>query len=552
MEKIVEKIVKVEVPPEITEEGTKIVKVEVPVEKIVEKIEEKEVPVEKVVEKIVEKVVQVERIVEKEVPVEKIVEKVVQVEKIVEKIVKIEVPPEKAPTVNAATQAIYRPKWQIIIQSPPEGFFDSLAEGGGSLAPTGAVESPSASGHALPTSKDAQYLATDAQSMGGQSELFDSAAGRIPSTLRHLLMDQVTLGVRWRPGEWYDEGSVHTSCASAALTREEVCGNEMRWLTTTTSASRDLSKMWAWDITSAGLTSGTAQMRDVEAGCNFKTRSVKTKPVDALPKNFDVVVDPDELKEDEIAVRDSTEDQAALLDSLLKKALEKNIEFEKHVCQLPSSSISTIRSIAQVLVQFPGFTVMCEGHDSGQPSDNTPTKIRLSYQRAEAVKASLKQQGVENDIRCVGLGCAQGRGMRVKMFTINRPESEKDEVVIPENLSRSEQERAKILNELLAMALVKSINFEPNRAGIQADADGIGIVAQLSTVLKAFPEFAIQCEGHVAGNPDDSSEAKVNLSQRRAQAVSSALRKYGVQNKITCVGRGSEYGLGHRILMFSI
>ncbi len=100
-EKIVEKVVKVEVPVE------KVVKVEVPVEKIVEKIVEVEkvvekivkveVPVEKVVEKIVEKVVKVE------VPVEKVVEKIVEVpvEKIVEKTVFV----SESPSAGMGTQA---------------------------------------------------------------------------------------------------------------------------------------------------------------------------------------------------------------------------------------------------------------------------------------------------------------------------------------------------------------------------------------------------------------------------------------------------------------
>lgn len=169
--------------------------------------------------------------------------------------------------------------------------------------------------------------------------------------------------------------------------------------------------------------------------------------------------------------------------------------------------------------------------------------------RAEAVKAGVKQQGAENGIHCVGQGCAQGRGMRVRMFVIDRSELEKDNVVIPEDLGQSKEERAKMLNDLLAKALVKTINFEPNKAEIQAA--GMEVVAQLSKVMKAFPELPVQIEGHAKGKPADNNEAKIRLSQVRAQAVSSSLKKDGVENEIVCVGRGSEQGLGMCVRMFT-
>jgi outer membrane protein OmpA-like peptidoglycan-associated protein len=265
------------------------------------------------------------------------------------------------------------------------------------------------------------------------------------------------------------------------------------------------------------------------------------------------VIDPEELKKDEITVPSTdgltTEQQAALLDELLERALLKNIEFEPNVYEIPPTGGDTIKTVANLLRQFPEFAIRCEGHAKGAPADNSEAKKKLSYMRAESVKARVKQQGVENGIRCVGEGCAQGRGMCVRMYVIDQAELTKDDVVIPEETGKSREERAKTLNELLATALENNINFEPNRADIPHA--GMEVITQLSRVLKAFPEFSVRCEGHAKGKPADNNEAKMKLSQVRAQAVSNALKKDGVVNEIVCVGRGSEQGLGMCVRMFT-
>merc|ERR1719235_875217 len=107
-------------------------------------------------------------------------------------------------------------------------------------------------------------------------------------------------------------------------------------------------------------------------------------------------IHPDELRKEEICVPDRTgmsqPEQAALLDELLEKALQRNIEFEPNVYELPSTGLDTIKAIAQVLDQFPDFAIRCEGHAKGKADENTEAKKKLSYMRAEAVKAGVKQQ----------------------------------------------------------------------------------------------------------------------------------------------------------------
>lgn len=266
------------------------------------------------------------------------------------------------------------------------------------------------------------------------------------------------------------------------------------------------------------------------------------------------VIDPDELKKDEIIVPDTTgmskEEKAALLDELLEKALQKNIDFEPNVYEIPASGAETIRTIARILKCFPEFAIRCEGHAKGKPLDNTDAKKKLSYMRAESVKSAVKHAGVDTGILCVGEGCSQGLGMRVRMVAIDPEELRKSEVVIPEVSAVSKEERAKILNELLSKVLEKNISFEPNKADIQAAS--WDVVEQVARVLHAFKEFTIQCEGHAKGKPSDNNEAKIRLSHVRAEAVSAALKNLGVVNEIACIGCGSEQGLGMCVRMFTL
>mmetsp|Transcript_99133 Transcript_99133/g.171933 ORF Transcript_99133/g.171933 Transcript_99133/m.171933 type:complete len:1052 (+) Transcript_99133:84-3239(+) len=266
------------------------------------------------------------------------------------------------------------------------------------------------------------------------------------------------------------------------------------------------------------------------------------------------VIDPEELKKDEITVPKtegmSEEEQTALLNNLLETALQKNIDFEPNVYEVPATAEDTIQGIAEVLKAFPSFAIRCEGHAKGQPADNTEAKKKLSHMRAEAVKAAVIQEGATNSIHCVGEGCAKGLGMRVRMFVIDPEELKKDELQVPDTTGMEKETRRKLLNELLSKALEKNISFEPNKAHIQAS--GLDIVKSMARVLAAFPDFAVRCEGHAKGKPADNNEAKIKLSQVRAEAVATALSKEGVENKIVCVGNGCAQGVGMCVRMYAM
>merc|ERR1711862_717673 len=102
---------------------------------------------------------------------------------------------------------------------------------------------------------------------------------------------------------------------------------------------------------------------------------------------------------------------------LLAKALEGELTFEPNSAAIQASGLSTVQSVAHVLRSFAEFPVRCEGHAKGQPAENNDAKVKLSQARADAVKTALLAEGVVNTITTVGIGCAQGLGMRVRMYS---------------------------------------------------------------------------------------------------------------------------------------
>jgi outer membrane protein OmpA-like peptidoglycan-associated protein len=259
------------------------------------------------------------------------------------------------------------------------------------------------------------------------------------------------------------------------------------------------------------------------------------------------------VKEFEIAIPEmsdlSTEERTKVADELLQTVLERTIEFEPNSSEIPLSGMGTIRNIARVLQAVPDLAFRCAGHTKGLPGDNNDAKRKLSNARAEAVKAAVLKEGALNTIHCVGEGSALGKGMCVRIASMSADELKQFEVNIPETGALSLEERGKVLNELLAKALTKTISFEPNRADIQASA--MGTVSTIARLLKAFPEFPVRCEGHTKGKPAENSEARMRLSQVRAEAVRTALQKEGVTSEIICVGQGSAQGRGMCVLMFT-
>merc|ERR1712113_1056792 len=112
------------------------------------------------------------------------------------------------------------------------------------------------------------------------------------------------------------------------------------------------------------------------------------------------------------------------------------------------------------------------------------------------------------------------------MYLMDVAELQNDKIPIPNTIGMPNEEQELVLNQLLARALEEKIAFEPNSAIIQATA--MGTIGTIANILRAFPEFPIRCEGHAKGRVADNNEAKVRLSQARAEAVRSALRQVGV------------------------
>lgn len=264
-------------------------------------------------------------------------------------------------------------------------------------------------------------------------------------------------------------------------------------------------------------------------------------------------VDREALKGPEIDIPDTSNlspaEQEALVNSLLAKALENNIDFEPNVYVLPASAAGSVQSLATVLNAFPSMPILCEGHTKGQPSDNNTVRVKLSHLRAEALKAALREVGVENVMDCHGHGSEQGLGMCVKMCVADPDVVHKLKVDIPsaEGLSTEQQQEA--LNTTVAQVLEKrKISFEPNSADIQSLC--FDTISQIADILRAFPSFKLQCEGHAKGRPADNNTAKMRLSGMRAESVSVALKEKGVVNEFQCAGHGCAQGLGICVRIF--
>jgi len=259
------------------------------------------------------------------------------------------------------------------------------------------------------------------------------------------------------------------------------------------------------------------------------------------------------VQEYEIEIPDmegkSLETRSKIADELLAKLFERTIEFEPNSSEIAHASTGTIKNIARVLQAVPDLAFRCEGHAKGLPEADNDAKRKLSEMRAEAVKAAVKAHGAENTIHCVGEGSAHGLGMSVRICAMAAEELMKYQVHIPDTDGMSFEERGQMLNKLLEQALMKTVSFEPNKADIQQIA--MGTVNNVARVLRAFPDYSVHCEGHTKGKPTDNSDARVRLSQVRAEAVRKALQKDCVTNEIICVGQGSAQGLGMCVKMFT-
>eukprot|EP00443_Scrippsiella_acuminata_P096588 CAMPEP_0115591650 /NCGR_PEP_ID=MMETSP0272-20121206/10385_1 /TAXON_ID=71861 /ORGANISM="Scrippsiella trochoidea, Strain CCMP3099" /LENGTH=946 /DNA_ID=CAMNT_0003026875 /DNA_START=73 /DNA_END=2909 /DNA_ORIENTATION=- len=266
-----------------------------------------------------------------------------------------------------------------------------------------------------------------------------------------------------------------------------------------------------------------------------------------------VAMSPEELKAQDILIPDATgmsnEEKESLVNSLLEKALNTNIDFEPNSHAVPMSAMQAARNVALILKAFPSFLIRCEGHAKGQPQENNSAKTKLSHLRAEAFKAAVRSEGAPAEIRCKGRGSELGLGVRVRMFVLDPSEAARDFIEIPTTDGLSKEARATVLNECLAKALTKGITFEPNSIEIEATVSET--ILDISRVLKSFSEVAVRIEGHTKGKPADNNGAKMRLSQARAEAVKTALEKAGVQNQMHCYGQGCSHGLGMCVRMIA-
>lgn len=240
-------------------------------------------------------------------------------------------------------------------------------------------------------------------------------------------------------------------------------------------------------------------------------------------------------------------EQHNCVNSLLVQILQKEqaIHFSANSYEVPASAADTIAEVARVLSAFPGLAFRCEGHSKGQSSEDSKAKQRLSYLRAEAVKAALKKAGANNLMACVGKGSSLGTGTGIQMFVIDREEAEATccRVQIPaDTAALGLDERRQLLERLLKEALQGGLKFEANTMELQMTS--MIVVCEAAAVLKAFPDVSVNCIGHAKGKPEDNSEARVKLSLQRAEAVRQALVAEGVTNELICHGAGSSKGLG--------
>jgi len=265
-------------------------------------------------------------------------------------------------------------------------------------------------------------------------------------------------------------------------------------------------------------------------------------------------VDPAQLRGEEVEVPDtsgmSNAEREAVVNQLLAKALERSIDFEPNAYAVPASAIGTLQAVIHVLKAFPSMPIRCEGHAKGQPADNNLARQKLSQLRAEAVKAALREAGVENLMDCHGCGSQQGLGMCVKMVVADAETVKRLQVQVPDTEGLNEEEQKVVFNEAVAKVLdARKISFEPNSAEIQSSC--VDTIAHLFQILKAFPNFALNCEGHAKGQPSDNNPAKMRLSGLRAESVSRALKQKGAINEFACVGHGSAMSAGICVRLFA-
>jgi len=239
------------------------------------------------------------------------------------------------------------------------------------------------------------------------------------------------------------------------------------------------------------------------------------------------------------------DDRIKSMDSLLAQALEKDgpINFAANSYEVPGSARGIVANLLRVLQAFPEQPVCCEGHTKGQAEKDDEAKRKLCLLRAEALKASLRKGGAKNQIHCVGRGCELGLGMCMKMFVMAPGELEKTRVPIPDSTGLSLEEKAKLLDKVLADILEAGIKFQPN-SSMELHVMSSSALEKAASVLKAFPDIAVKCIGHAKGKADENSDAKVKLSLARAGTVRSALSAEGVSNELICIGEGCSRGIG--------
>lgn len=65
----------------------------------------------------------------------------------------------------------------------------------------------------------------------------------------------------------------------------------------------------------------------------------------------------------------------------------------------------------------------CIGHAKGKPEDNSEARLKLSLQRAEAVRQALVAEGVRNEVICHGAGSSKGHGSAGVQLSLAADES---------------------------------------------------------------------------------------------------------------------------------
>lgn len=106
------------------------------------------------------------------------------------------------------------------------------------------------------------------------------------------------------------------------------------------------------------------------------------------------------------------EKRAMAAKDLVLQISQQRIQFKYRDTGIQPNAQKIIRDIATALVALPEVSLCVEGHSNyvaqvakKQMPQDKERMVQLSQKRAEAVKKALQDQGVQNDISCIGLGC---------------------------------------------------------------------------------------------------------------------------------------------------